>query len=228
MTVRFGDLLFDEEARELRRGGATVALSPKAFQLLEALLEACPRVLSRPELQDRLWPDTHVTHTSLPRVVNELRQALGDDPKEPRYVRTVHGYGYAFKAQALGSDDSPQPGEGEAGSGRAAPLVPFNLLWGGRQIALVEGDTVIGRDPDCGVRIDSPKVSRRHARIRVQGLSATIEDLGSKNGTKIGSRPVEEVTPLSDGDEIVIGPATLLFWATGGGSTETAVHDEDA
>jgi DNA-binding winged helix-turn-helix (wHTH) protein len=224
MSVRFGDFLFDGPARELRRGEAPVALSPKALQLLEALLEACPRALSRQELQDRLWPDSHVTHTSLPRVVNELRQALGDDPRKPRYVRTVHGYGYAFRVQALAADDAPHPREGEAGS---MPLVPFNLLWGGRQIPLTEGDTVIGRDPDCAIRIDSPKVSRQHARIRVRGDSATLEDLGSKNGTTIGSRPVEGVTPLSDGDEIVIGPAQLLFWATGTGSTETAGHDKD-
>jgi pSer/pThr/pTyr-binding forkhead associated (FHA) protein len=59
----------------------------------------------------------------------------------------------------------------------------------------------------------------------VRGTSATIEDLGSKNGTKIGSRAVEGVTPLSDGDEIVIGPAELLFWATGAGPTETAVRE---
>jgi len=227
MTVRFGDFSFDGRARELCRGAQTVALSPKAFELLEALLEVCPRVLSRPELQDRLWPDTHVTHTSLPRVVNELRQALGDDPKEPRYVRTVHGYGYAFKAQALSPDDHPASGEGGVGSRETMPLVPFNLLWGGRQIPLAEGDAVIGRDPDCAVRIDSPKVSRRHARIRVRGATATIEDLGSKNGTKIGARPVEGVTSLSDGDEIVIGPAQLLFWATGAGSTETAAHAKD-
>lgn len=101
MTVRFGDFFYDERAWELRRGAETVTVSPKAFQLLAALLEVCPRALSRQELQNRLWPDTHVTHTSLPRVVNELRQALGDDPREPRYVRTVHGHGYAFKNQAL-------------------------------------------------------------------------------------------------------------------------------
>ena len=89
MTIRFEEFLFDDDARELRRGAETVALSPKAFQLLGLLLEACPRALSRSELRDALWPDTHVTHTSLPRVVNELRGALGDDPKTPRFVRGI-------------------------------------------------------------------------------------------------------------------------------------------
>jgi DNA-binding winged helix-turn-helix (wHTH) protein len=223
VALRFGDFLFDGEARELRRGGETVPLSPKALDLLRALLEACPRALSRQELQDRLWPDTHVTHTSLPRVVNELRQALGDDPKEPRFVRTAHKYGYAFRAAG-----TPEEGAGaRAGSGAEPPpaLVPFSLLWGGRQIPLVEGETTIGRDPQCTVRVDSPKVSRHHARIRVTRFSATIEDLGSKNGTKVGGARVQGETPLSDGDEIVIGPTVLLFWRSGPGSTETAAND---
>jgi DNA-binding winged helix-turn-helix (wHTH) protein len=213
----FEGFLFDGEARELRREAESVSLSPKAFQLLGLLLEARPRALSKQELHDHLWPDTHVTHTSLPRVVNELRQALEDDPKDPRFVRTVHSYGYAFKTDDHGA---PAPGTSTAPS-----LVPFSLLWGGRQIPLPEGETIIGRDPGCAVRIDSPKVSRHHARIRVTGSAAVIEDLGSKNGTRVGSRDVEGEVPLADGDEIEIGPAQLLFWASGAGSTETAARD---
>jgi DNA-binding winged helix-turn-helix (wHTH) protein len=217
MRVGFGDFLFDGEAHELRRGAEAVGLSPKAFQLLALLLGACPRALSKQELHDHLWPEAHVTHTSLPRVVNELRRAIGDDPKEPRYVRTVHSYGYAFKADAEVTREAGTPGAG-------AP-VPFSLLWGGRQISLPEGETVIGRDPGCTVRIDSPKVSRQHARIRVTRAGATIEDLGSKNGTRLQAREVEGEVPLTDGDEIEIGPAQLLFWASGAGSTETEARD---
>jgi len=225
MAVRFGHFLFDRGARELRQGTEGVALSPKAFQLLDALLEVRPRALSRQELHDRIWPDVHVTYTSLPRVVNELRHALEDDPKEPRYVRTVHGYGYAFNAKAVATEDRRRRTGAGPDSAEALSLVPFSLVWGGRQIPLAEGEAVIGRDPECTVRIDSARVSRRHARIRVGGAAATIEDLGSKNGTRIGSVPVEGVMALSDGDAIVIGPATLLFWAKGKGSTETAKHD---
>jgi DNA-binding winged helix-turn-helix (wHTH) protein len=217
VRIGFGEFVYDGEAREVRRGAEPVELSPKAFQLLALLLEARPRALSKQELHDQLWPQTHVTHTSLPRVVNELRQAIGDDPKDPRYVRTVHSYGYAFKADAEARE--------EAGSPKAASLVPFSLLWGGRQIPLPEGETVIGRDTDCTVRVDSPKVSRHHARIRVRGSTATLEDLGSKNGTRVGTRDVEGEVPLADGDEIEIGPARLLFWASGTGSTETAARD---
>jgi DNA-binding winged helix-turn-helix (wHTH) protein len=206
VVLRFGGFVFDGDAREVRRGEQTVALSPKALQLLGLLLEARPRALSQQELRDALWPHTHVTHTSLPRVVTELRTALGDDAKAPRFVRTVHGFGYAFKAGSDAPDSS---------------LVPFNLLWSGRQIPLPVGETVIGRDLGCDLRIDSPRVSRRHARIRVSASGASIEDLGSKNGTTVRGEPIEFEVPLRDGDEIMVGPAELLFLVREDGSTQT-------
>ena len=214
MRVGFGEFLFDGEARELRRGGQAVSLSPKAFQLLGLLLEARPRALSKQELHDHLWPKTHVTHTSLPRVVNELRRATGGGAKEPRWVRTIHGYGYAFRTHTEASEGT-DPLEADS-------LVPFSLLWGGRLIPLAAGETVIGRAHDCAVRIDSPTVSRHHARIRVRGSGATLEDLGSRNGTRVRSRLVEGEVPLAGGDEIEIGPARLLLLASGAGSTATA------
>jgi len=206
LVLRFGGFVFDGEAREVRRGAQTLGLSPKAFQLLGLLLEARPRALSQQDLHDALWPDTHVTHTSLPRVVNELRAGLGDDPKAPRFVRTVHGFGYAFKAESEAPDSAP---------------APFSLLWSGGQLPLRVGEMVVGRDPDCDLRIDSPRVSRHHARIRVSGSGASIEDLGSKNGTTVRGERIEGEVALRDGDEIGVGPAELLFQAGVDGSTET-------
>ena len=75
-------------------------MPPKAFDLLGALLEARPRALSKAEIRDRLWPETFVTEATLASVVSELRSSLADDPKEPRFVRTVHGHGYAFSGAA--------------------------------------------------------------------------------------------------------------------------------
>jgi pSer/pThr/pTyr-binding forkhead associated (FHA) protein len=75
------------------------------------------------------------------------------------------------------------------------------------------------------VRIDSPTVSRHHARIRVKGAAATLEDLGSRNGTRLRSELVEGEVALAGGDEIEIGPARLLLLASGAGSAETAAPD---
>ena len=212
MRIRFGDCVFDSGARQVVRAGQPLQLSPKGLDLLGALLLNRPRALSRQELCDLLWPSTHVSYASLARTVNELRHVIGDRAKAPRFVRTVHGFGYAFSGPALDELAKLEAGERFA----------CGLLWRGQEIGLSEGDNLVGRAPDCQVRIDSPRISRRHACIRVAGTGALIEDLGSKNGTYVQSRRTEGPTALADGDEICLGSAVLIFRAGGSlGSTET-------
>jgi DNA-binding winged helix-turn-helix (wHTH) protein len=216
VSVRFGRFVFDGASRELRSGGRLVALSPKAFELLAVLLRERPRALSKAELRDRLWPDTFVGETSLPRVVGEIRRALGERPGKPSFVRTVQRFGYAFVGTAI--DEA-----GDAVSGRTAggPTSGCALLWGERLVPLAAGENLVGRDPQSVLTIPSGLVSRHHARIVVDGERVTLGDLGSKNGTLVGGRRVNGEQPLSDGDEIRIGPALLVFCAPGTGSTRT-------
>ena len=89
--------------------------------------------------------------------------------------------------------------------------------------ALFQGPNVIGRAPDADVRIPSGKVSRHHARIVVDGDTAVVEDLDSKNGTFLAGARVEGPTPLADGDELRLGQmvAALRVVAIGRGSTIT-------
>jgi DNA-binding winged helix-turn-helix (wHTH) protein len=212
VSARFGEFVFDESSRELRAGGRRVPLSPKAFDLLALLFRERPRALSKAELRDRLWPDTFVGETSLPRVVGEIRRALGDRPERASFLRTVHRFGYAFVGEAA-----------EAGSERAgvSPESGCALLWGERRIPLPEGANVVGRDPECVLTIPSGHVSRRHAQIIVTGGKATVQDLGSKNGTLVGGKRVRGEKPLVEGDEIRIGPALLVFCTMRAGSTQT-------
>jgi len=213
VSVRFDRFAFDEPSRELRSGGRRVPLSPQAFGLLGLLLRERPRALSKAELRDRLWPDTFVGETSLPRVVGEVRRALGERPGEARLVRTVHRFGYAFAGDAV--EDGP-------GSDRVERRdMGCALLWGERLIPLVVGDNLVGRDAGGAVRVPSSLVSRQHARIVVTPERATLLDLGSKNGTFCEGRRVEGEVELADGDEIRIGPALLVFCAPGAGSTRS-------
>jgi DNA-binding winged helix-turn-helix (wHTH) protein len=212
MRIRFAECVFDSGTRQVLREGQPLPLSPKALQLLGALLLNRPRALARRDLCDLLWPSTSVSYGSLGRTVNELRKAIGDDAKAPRFVRTVHGFGYAFCGPASDVRTKLEPGE------------PFacGLLWGGREIGLAEGDNLVGRAADCQVRIDSPRISRHHACIRVAKAGALIEDLGSKNGTYVKEKRAEGPIRLADGDEICVGSAVLIFRAGGSlGSTET-------
>jgi DNA-binding winged helix-turn-helix (wHTH) protein len=215
MTFRFGNLTLDTESRALTRDGRPIAISPKAFKLLQILLEERPRAIPKAELHRRLWPDTVVSEVNLPTLIAEIRQAIGDGARAPEFIRTVYGYGYAFCGSAVAMSRD----------GRLA--VPsdqvFRLLWGQREVALAEGENILGRGTDSLVWIDAQSVSRRHARVMVASGLATLEDLGSKNGTFVNGVRLGSAIALRDGDELRIGnvPMTLKVYSKPS-STETA------
>lgn len=194
--VRFGAFTFDAGTRQLLKGGTAVHLSPKAFELLHILLDARPTALSKAELQTRLWPDSFVTEANLSGLVKEIRQALGDDSREQRFIRTLHGFGYAFG--------------GAVAQGASRSDTTFWIV-SDSQIRLAEGTNILGRDPDATVWFDRPGVSRLHARIVISGEEATIEDLESRNGTWLRGERIAAPTPLHDGDEIRLGPVAVTF-----------------
>jgi DNA-binding winged helix-turn-helix (wHTH) protein len=212
--VSFGPFTLDSRTRQLSRGAdpsaVQVHLSPKAYELLCVLLAARPAALGKAELHERLWPATYVSDGTLTSLVAELRHALGEGARDARFIRTVHKYGYAFTAEAR-----------EAG----APLIEQVQTWlicEGREVALHDGEHIIGRDPTADVPLASPSVSRRHARIAVGGGGATIEDLGSKNSTLLRGQAVVHAMPLKDGDLIRLGTIELTFRSlTRSASTET-------
>lgn len=216
-TVRytFGDLTFDVDRRALVRADAEVHLSPKAFDLLRLLVEARPRVVTKGEILEALWPDTFVSDANLPGLVTEIRGALGDAPRESRFVRTHHRVGYAFTGPVT---------ESSAPVSRRAAGVSYWAIVDTRQIELKEGENVLGRDPECAVWVDAPGVSRRHARIVIDSAGSRLDDLGSKNGTSRGDSQVRSSAPLADGDQIRVGSVLVTFrvWSNAG-STRTEV-----
>lgn len=200
--LRFGECILDRGTHELLRNGKAISVEPKAFQLLELLVDARPNALSKAQLQDALWPKTFVSERSLARLVSALRDSIGDDAQDPKFLRTVHGFGYAFCGEIS---------VGERGT-RARPSdFHCRLSWGDREIALVEGENILGRDPDVAVWIDLNSVSRHHARVVVTDGAAHLEDLGSKNGTLVNGERVSSSTPLANGDRIKIGAASLVY-----------------
>lgn len=87
------------------------------------------------------------------------------------------------------------------------------LVFGSTIFRLQEGENVIGRDSAAAVRLESPLVSRRHARVTIDGGRSFVEDLGSKNGTFVGHQRVEQPTEIADNAEIRIGHLWLIFQA---------------
>ena len=199
MQLRFGGYCLDLGTRQLFRGETEVGLSPKAFDLLRALVENRTRALSKTELHDRLWPGTFVTEANLAVLVGELRRALNDRPTKSKFVRTVHRFGYAFCGEISAPVEVP------------ASSASCWVVWGSREIALHHGVNIIGRDADAAVRLDFPSVSRRHARIVVSPDGVEVEDLGSKNGTWVAGERIRGTAALTDGTTVRLGSETLRF-----------------
>src|SRR6201997_2487495 len=99
-TVQFGLFEVDLQTRELRKSGVKIKLNDQPFQVLALLLERPGEIVTREELQTRLWPaDTFVDFDlSLNSAVKKLRQALGDESDNPRFVETLYRRGYRFIA----------------------------------------------------------------------------------------------------------------------------------
>src|SRR3954447_12834758 len=151
--VSFGSHLFDSARCMLLRDGEALPLTRKAFLLLELLIQRRPAVVSKKEILERLWPDCFVEEGNIASLISEIRAALGGSA-----IRTVHGVGYAFTAEA---------------SERLSPLRPTPLGMARalliergpppRDIELPEGVLTLGRGATCQVRATSPTVSRHHA-----------------------------------------------------------------
>ena len=205
MRVTFGDFLIDSAERQLLRGEDPEHLTGKAFQLLVLLVAERPKVVSKKEIYDTLWPEVFVQEANIKNLIAELRAALRDDGEE--IIRTERGQGYAFAAEARDE---------------IALQLPLVLVVNGVAFPLREGKNVIGRDPDAQIRLDSAAVSRRHAAILITGDDAVLQDLGSRNGTHVNGEKLEAARPLRAGDEIKIAQFAIRFLNAPGSARPTA------
>lgn len=199
--LTFANFVVHLDERRLQSHGQDVHLAPKTFELLKLLIDNRPKAVSKQEISERLWPETFVGDSNLATVASELRAALGDDPSDPHFIRTVYAYGYAFIAEAR-----------ETGSPLDSPAVTsrWMVIHERRRIPLAEGVHILGRGGDDVIAFDSPTVSRHHARLTVSGDDAAIEDLDSKNGTWVDQSPVTARTGLHHGDEIRLGSVLMV------------------
>jgi len=210
---RLGRWSVEPAACELRNGDTAIRLRPKVMDLLAAFARNPGEVLSKHCLLDLVWSDVTVGDASLTVAVGELRDALGDNPERPEFIETIPRRGYRLIAPVSGN----QVVEVSTEASR------FWLTGAGVELMLRQGINLIGRAPDAEIRIESPKISRRHARITVDGDTAVVEDLGSKNGTFVGDTRIEKPTPLVHRDQLRLGrlAAILHFVVTDHESTIT-------
>lgn len=212
MRLQFGDVTFDPESRQVWRAGQEVHLSPKAFELLKLLLDRRPQAVPKADISERLWPGTFVSATNLPTLIAEIRDALGENAHQPRFLRTVHGFGYAFQSEVERSVEAPR-------EDRAYGWLVSETA----HLALFAGENILGREGPGVVILKSSTVSRRHARIVIDERGVVVvDDLGSKNGTYVNDRRVTSPMPVADGDRVRTGSLVFTFSAARpSSSTET-------
>ena len=209
MAYRFGPFLYDSVSHGLLREGTEIPLTHKSRELLLLFLHNPGRLLSREEIVERVWPDVvTVTDDALRFQITDLRRAFGDVGET--FIRTIRREGYRWEAPVRGEarrPDRPMSSEEES----LRPEMRHRLILESREVPLIEGENVVGREQDAALWIDHASVSRRHARIVIADGKATLEDLESKNGTYLNGEGIRRPAPLSDGDEVRIGPETMVF-----------------
>ena len=215
---RLGDWLVEPTLDRISRDGRYIRLRPRAMDVLLCLALESGKLASKQQIIDAVWHTEFVSEHALTQVIAELRSALGDDARNPIYIENIPRRGYRLVATVT-------PIAASVPSVHGASL-PFKLQGEDGDHPLIQGPNIIGRTIDADLCIDRTEVSRCHARIFVAGTTATIEDLGSKNGTYVNGERLEGPTLLTNGDEIWIGRsvARMRFLIEGEPTkTETSV-----
>jgi DNA-binding winged helix-turn-helix (wHTH) protein/Flp pilus assembly protein TadD len=134
-AYRFGPFVVDRAAYRVLEDGRPLDLTPKLLDLLLYLIDNAGSLVTKEALLDALWPGANVTDNALAQAVSELRQALGDDAGDPRFIKTVARRGYRFVAavEPIAPPEEPAIAEPE-GAGAADP----------RSIAVLDFTNVTG------------------------------------------------------------------------------------
>ena len=157
--IEFPPFRLNPTDERLWRGDSPIELRPKAFQVLQHLVDHPGRLVTRDELLDAVWPEVAVAPETLTQVIAELRRALGDNARHPLLIETVHRRGFRFVAGVQSSGGRkgiptrPAPGpprNGRSLVGREAELARLDQLLleartGRRQIIFVTGEPGIGK-----------------------------------------------------------------------------------
>ncbi len=220
MTYRFGPYLADRTGYRVLRDDQPVALTPKLLDLLFHFLERPATLVTKEELLHAVWPGANVTENALAQAVSELRDALGDSPAAPTYVRTIARRGYRFIAPV-------EPVESvAAGSAKTAPTGAATSTTGRRTIAALDFTNVTG-DADAAwlsagiaetvtsdlVRLDHFRVvdrwrttqaSREHDTAAAVGAAVGADLVVTGSFQRVGPhlRITARLTDLAAGDSI--------------------------
>ena len=226
-TFSIEDWTVEPQCNRISNGEISVHLEPKAMKVLLCLADRAGEVVTRQALVDNVWATEFISDSTLTHTVADLRRALADDARAPRFIETIPKRGYRLVAEMV-ADSLPNAaadgrrrvrvplaviiGERVRVSNREASILSDHFLFlGDQEIPLTDRTIFFGRGEEADIQILVPEVSRCHARIEIESVAVMIEDLGSKNGTLVNNEPIDRRFELASGDAISIGPTTLVF-----------------
>jgi TolB-like protein len=201
MIYRFGGFELDLARAELRAGGEPRAVEPQVYALLALLVENRERLVSKDELIEKVWDGRIVTDAAIASRVKSARQALGDDGKAQRFIRTLHGRGFRFVAEvktahdaAMSAADGGAPGRPVPADGDETPsqarisrpsiaVLPFRLVGKpGRHAAIADAlphDLILELS-----RLRWLLVTARGSSFRLRDTAADVTEVGRLLGVR--------------------------------------------
>jgi DNA-binding winged helix-turn-helix (wHTH) protein len=201
IRYHFSGFSLSPRRRVMLHGGREVPLIPRYFDLLVLLVERRHEAVHRRDIFDRVWTDVIVSESALSQAVRTLRRTLGDDPREPRFIRTVARHGYRFVCPDVVEEEDddvwPQPSVDSAQPAGDPPLVAYEPL-----LDRLTGASVTDDD-------------RREAAelLHTLGTSDALSRLGVRPGHVSGRALLRDArwdTPGAGDVPVLGGPAPLL------------------
>src|SRR5262245_40942922 len=182
-SVRFGRYVFDPSTGRLWSGQREIRLTPKAASVLAALVTSDGQLVTREELFASLWEGPAVSDDALTSCVQELRRALTDDAKHPRFIETRHRRGYRFVAAVEPADGNGATGDDTSTSPEIASIgvLPFTDMSADRdQDYLCEGlaEELI----NALTHLDGLRVAARTSSFQFCGPGADVREIGQQLG----------------------------------------------
>ena len=178
MRIVFDTFIVDSAARELRRDGDIVLVEPKVFDLLLYLIERRERMVSKDELVATLWQGRFISDAAISSAVSAARRALGDNGRNQRYLRTIHGRGFRFVGALEGVGSGalhPAPAVDDDGALRQETRYGHSVDGTGPTLAVAEPARLIGAPaPPHQHRTNWPSVA-------VLPLQPASDDPGSRD-----------------------------------------------
>jgi DNA-binding winged helix-turn-helix (wHTH) protein len=222
-TYRLGEWRVDPAANTLTKGTEEIRLEPKLMDVLQCLAGHAGEVVSKRELIDEVWHTEYIAENSLTRAIADLRRALGDDARHPSHIQTIPKRGYRLIAETGGGTQkepahrwSPVSYEPLAvivgdrvrfGNRPGSERCVHALICGNQEIPLIGPTVVFGRGEQSDIQFLVSEVSRTHAKLDVAEGHAVIEDLGSKNGTKVNNQIIDGPHRLSSQGSVTSRPS---------------------